>query len=191
MIRKESSVPKYRNLQATLTKSSTPASPAENKRKETTYFNYPYPAEPRDWTREERLYGQGLRRLFDILFSRKVQNVLIADDAITTRNIKPGSVTVDRLAEGLGEFLDISQNESITTLQGDVADMSEDISDMQTAVETAQSTADAAASAAAAVQNTVMPIGIIIIKDTAPAFGTWQQVDIGLAAGFTAWQRTA
>lgn len=159
--------------------------------KETTYFNYPYPAEPRDWTREERLYGQGLRRLFDILFSRKVQNVLIADDAITTRNIKAGSVTANKVADGFGSSLDISGNESITTLQGDVADMSGDISDLQTAVQTAQSTADDAAIAAAAVPNTVMPIGIIIIKDTAPAFGTWQQVDIGLPAGFTAWQRTA
>lgn len=160
-------------------------------RKETTYFNYPYPAEPRGWTQEERIYGQGLRHLFDILFSRKVQNMLIADDAITTRNIKPGSVTTDRMAEGFGTFLDISENESVTGLQDAVTGLQDAVTDLQTAVETAQSTAAAAAAAAAAVRDTVMPVGIIIIKDTVPAFGTWQQVDIGLAEGFTAWQRTA
>lgn len=62
-------------------------------RKVVTGYQYPYPAEPKTWNDEERLYGRGLRRLFDTLFSRKVQ--------------------IQHLADGFGKDLDISDNASI------------------------------------------------------------------------------
>ena len=148
-----------------------------------TNYQYPFPAEPSKWDQEERNFSQGLRHLFDILFSRKVQNVLIADDAVTSRNIKSESVGLRHLVNGFGRDLDISGNETVARLT--------DI------IETAQETADDAVADAAAAQrtadavpNTLYPIGIIILNGTAPGFGTWTQVDIGVPA-VTAWQRTA
>ena len=109
-------------------------------RKTVSFFQYPYPAEPRNWTEEERAYGRGLKRLFDILFSRKLQNVLIADKAVNARTIDDGAVQLHHLREGFGTDLDITENESVTTLE--------------TGVEQAQSTADDAVTAAAAAQQT-------------------------------------
>ena len=111
-----------------------------NTRKTVSFFQYPYPAEPRNWTEEERAYGRGLKRLFDILFSRKLQNVLIADKAVDARTIDDGAVGLHHLREGFGTDLDITENESVTTLE--------------TGVSRAQSTADNAATAAAAAQQT-------------------------------------
>ena len=111
-----------------------------NTRKTVSFFQYPYPAEPRNWTEEERAYGRGLKRLFDILFSRKLQNVLIADKAVNARTIDDGAVQLHHLREGFGTDLDITENESVTTLETGVAQ--------------AQSTADGAVTAAAAAQQT-------------------------------------
>lgn len=131
------------------------------KRKEVSTYQYPYPAEPRNWSEDERQYGRGLRRLFDILFSRKLQNVMIADKAITARNIDAGAVHLYHLREGFGTELDISENQAVTGLT-DAAGAAQDTADTavgaaadaQTAAADAQTTADTAASAASAAQDT-------------------------------------
>lgn len=197
-----------------------------------TNYQYPFPAEPSKWDQEERNFSQGLRHLFDILFSRKVQNVLIADGAVTSRNIKSESVGLRHLVNGFGRDLDISDNETVGLLTSDIEAAQNTADDAVADAATAQSTADAAASAASnaqttantavssaaaaqstadgavtaaaealstansaqstadAVPNTLYPIGIIILNNTAPSFGTWEQVDIGVQA-VTAWRRTA
>ncbi len=141
-----------------------------------TGYQYPYPNEPSKWGFEERQFSQGLRHLFDMLFSRKLQNVLIADGAVNGRTIAKGSVALRHLVEDFGKDLDISENESITELAEDVSG--------------AQSTADSAASAAEALPNTLFPVGCIVLMDSAPSFGTWEETDIGLE-DVTAWKRTA
>lgn len=169
-----------------------------------TNYQYPFPAEPSKWDQEERNFSQGLRHLFDILFSRKVQNVLIADGAVTSRNIKSESVGLRHLVNGFGRDLDISGNETVARLTDKIDGAQETADDAVADAAAAQRTADNAASAAAtaqstannaqnaadAVPNTLYPIGIIILNGTAPGFGTWTQVDIGVPA-VTAWQRTA
>lgn len=127
------------------------------KRKEVTTYQYPYPAEPRNWSDDERLYGRGLRRLFDILFSRKVQNVLIADKAVNARVIEDGAVQIRHLQEGLGTELDISDNQSVINLAN--------------ATGGAQDTADQAVRDAAAAQGTANQA----VQDAAAAQGTADQ----------------
>ena len=187
-------------------------------RKTVSFFQYPYPAEPRNWTEEERAYGRGLKRLFDILFSRKLQNVLIADKAVDARTIDDGAIQLHHLREGFGTDLDITENESVTTLETGVSQAQStadgavtaaaaaqqtadqgvlDASNAMQAASDAQDTADDAVTAAAAAQSTadgltdqLMPIGITVIMDTSPAFGTWVEVtNIGLDV--SAWRRTA
>lgn len=181
------------------------------RKKVSTNFHYPYPAEPEKWGQEERRFSQGLRQLFDILFARKVQNVLIADNAITSRNIKSKSIGLSHLADGFGASLDITENTTITDIQSNVETAQSTADDAAEAASAAQITADDAAAAASAAQSTaddaaesassaqstadgipsiIYPVGIIIIKSTAPSFGTWEEVDIGLQNA-TAWQRTA
>jgi len=59
-------------------------------RQVSTGNQYPYPAVPRKWDAEERQFSQGLRGLFNILFSRKqteycpVGMIVIMDAAPTT-----------------------------------------------------------------------------------------------------------
>jgi len=211
--RKEVSVPQYKNLQGTL-KQEVRSAPA--RRKEVSSYQYPYPAEPKTWNDEERLYGRGLRRLFDILFSRKLQNVMIADGAINSRTIAEEAVQIRHLTEGFGSDLDITGNESITGLntavedaQGTADQAAVDASaaqqtadraltnaaDAQNTADAAQQTADQAVLDAAAAQQTaagltdlLMPIGITIIADTAPTWGTWTQTTVDT---LTAWTRTA
>ena len=134
-------------------------------RKTVSFFQYPYPAEPRNWTEEERAYGRGLKRLFDILFSRKLQNVLIADKAVDARTIDDGAVQLHHLREGFGADLDITENESVTTLETGVAQ--------------AQSTADG-------LTDKLMPVGITVITSTSPSYGIWSQITVD---GMTAWTR--
>ena len=123
-------------------------------RKTVSFFQYPYPAEPRNWTEEERAYGRGLKRLFDILFSRKLQNVLIADKAVDARTIDDGAVGLHHLREGFGTDLDITENESVTTLETGVSQAQSTADGAVTAAAAAQSTADGAVTAAAAAQST-------------------------------------
>lgn len=123
-------------------------------RKTVSFFQYPYPAEPRNWTEEERAYGRGLKRLFDILFSRKLQNVLIADKAVDARTIDDGAVQLHHLREGFGTDLDITENESVTTLETGVAQAQSTADGAVTAAAAAQQTADRGVSDAAAAQST-------------------------------------
>lgn len=196
---------------------------SEQRRKTVTSYQYPYPAEPKNWNDEERLYGRGLRRLFDILFSRKLQNVMIADKAINARVIDDGAVQIRHLTEGFGSDLDISSNDSVTTLntavsaaqgtadqavldasaaQGTADQAVLDAANAQGTADqavldasAAQGTADQAVLDAAAAQSTadgltdkLMPIGITIIAETVPAWGTWTQITVDT---LTAWTRTA
>lgn len=196
---------------------------SEQRRKTVTSYQYPYPAEPRNWNDEERLYGRGLRRLFDILFSRKLQNVMIADKAVNARTIADEAVQIRHLTEGFGSDLDISGNDSVTTLntavsavQGTADQAVLDASAAQGTADqavldaaaakgiadqavldaaSAQGTADQAVLDAAAAQSTadgltdkLMPVGITIIADTVPAWGTWTQITVDT---LTAWTRTA
>ena len=94
-------------------------------RKAASFYQYPYPAEPRNWTDEERAYGRGLRKLFDILFSRKLQNVLIADKAVNSRTIDDKAIHLHHLRDGFGADLDITENESITSLETGVTQAQE------------------------------------------------------------------
>ena len=163
-------------------------------RKEVTLYQYPYPNEPKNWTQEERMYGQGLRRLFDILFSRKLQNVLIADNAINSRTIADKAVEIRHTADGFGSVLDISENETITTMAGDIQTAQNTADGAVTAAGNAQSTADGAVTAAENAQSTangipnlLYPVGATVIMASAPSFGTWTQTEI---SGLTAWTRT-
>lgn len=124
------------------------------KRKEVTTYQYPYPAEPRNWSDDERLYGRGLRRLFDILFSRKVQNVLIADKAVNARVIEDGAVQIRHLQEGLGTELDISDNQSVIDLANAAGGAQGTADQAVLDAKAAQGTADQAVRDAAAAQGT-------------------------------------
>ena len=133
---------------------------------------------------------------------------MIADGAITSRNIKTGNVRLVHLADGVGAGLDISENETIAALDDAVSEAQGTADDAQDAAETAQSAAEAAQgtaddakdaaetaqAAAEAAQNTadglkdlLMPVGITIIKATAPTFGTWTATTVDSK---TAWTRT-
>lgn len=105
-----------------------------------TNYQYPYPAEPRNWNTDERQFSQGLRRLFDILFARKLQGVMIADGAVNGRTIAEASVAQRHLVDGFGAALDISENP--------------DMVHATAAAGAAQNAADAASVAAAAAQGT-------------------------------------
>lgn len=124
-----------------------------------TNYQYPFPAEPSKWDQEERNFSQGLRHLFDILFSRKVQNVLIADGAVTSRNIKSESVGLRHLVNGFGRDLDISDNETVGLLTSGIEAAQDTADDAVADAATAQSTADAAASAASNAQTTADSAG--------------------------------
>ena len=206
--RKEVSIPQYKNLQGSPNQQMR-SIPAPARRKEVSSYQYPYPAEPRNWNDEERLYARGLRRLFDILFSRKLQNMMIADKAISARTIADGAVQIRHLTEGFGSDLDISGNDSVTTLNTAVSAAQRTADQAVLNASAAQRTADQAVLNASAAQRTadqavldaaaakstadgltdkLMPIGITIIADTAPAWGTWTQITVDT---MTAWTRTA
>lgn len=167
----------------------------------TTGYQYPFPQDPEKWGYEERAYSRGLRNLFDILFARKLTSALIADDAITSRNIKEGSIGLTHVVTGFGKGLDISENETIAGLddavieaQGTADDAQDAAEDAQTAAEAAQGTADDALEAANTAQSTadglkdlLMPVGITVISATAPSFGTWTATTVDSK---TAWTRT-
>lgn len=122
--------------------------------KTSTFQQYPYPPEPSKWTHEERMYAQGLRRLFDILFSRKLQNALIADGAVTSRNIKQKSVALGHLVDGFGSSLDITENQSVINLESDTSTAQATADDAVADAAAAQRTADLATLDAAAAQRT-------------------------------------
>lgn len=175
MNRKEASVPQYRTLQGGLRQ---PVRSAPAKRKETTSYQYPYPAEPKTWNDEERLYGRGLRRLFDILFSRKLQNVMIEDKAINARVIADSSVQIRHLADGFGTDLDISDNGSITSLITATGDAQGTADQAVGDAAVAQGTADQAVSDAAAAQG----IADQAVLDAAAAQSTADQAVLDAAA---------
>ena len=159
-----------------------------------TGYQYPFPPDPTKWGQEERAYSRGLRNLFDILFARKLQGIMIADGAVTSRTIKAGNVGLTHLAEGIGTGIDISGNETIAALDDAVSEAQGTADDAMDAAEDAQSAAEDAMDAAETAQNTadglkdlLMPVGITIICATAPAFGTWTATTIDSQ---TAWTRT-
>ena len=170
-------------------------------RNASTNYQYPFPQDPEKWGYEERMYSRGLRHLFDMLFARKLQSSMIADDAVTSRTIKDGSIGLAKVAEGFGKGLDISENETIAGIddavseaQGTADDAQDAAEDAQSAAEQAQETADNALEAAGTAQTTadglkdlLMPIGITVICATAPAFGTWVTTTVDQK---TAWTRT-
>lgn len=125
-----------------------------------TGYQYPYPPEPRSWGQEERQFSNGLRRLFDILFSKKLQNVLIADGAVNGRTIAEKSVALRHLVEGFGDELDISRNATIESLDDAIQ----------------------------AIPGGLLPVGTIVMMPSAPGFGSWQEFDLGLE-NVTAWKR--
>lgn len=138
-------------------------------RKAASFYQYPYPAEPRNWTDEERAYGRGLRKLFDILFSRKLQNVLIADKAVNSRTIDDKAIHLHHLRDGFGADLDITENESITSLE--------------TGVTQAQEAAESAAASATASRQAA--------EGSAASASTAQQAAESAAASATAAQQDA
>jgi len=174
-----------------------------------TGYQYPYPPEPRSWGQEERQFSNGLRRLFDILFSKKLQNVLIADGAVNGRTIASGAIGLRHLVSGFGAALDISDNATVGSLENAMTEIARETDAAQstadgavTAAAAAQSTADGAVTAAAAAQSTadgaasgvaalpgqLFPVGTIVMMSSAPGFGSWEEIDLGLT-DVTAWKR--
>lgn len=174
-----------------------------------TNYQYPYPAEPRNWNPEERQFSQGLRRLFDILFARKLQNVMLADGAVNARTVAKGVIGQRHLVPGFGTALDIGSNPTALRLTTEVgaAQHTADIAESAAAI--AQHTANSAGSAAAAAQSTadtakrtantavnavtalpdeLFPVGTIVMMDTAPTFGAWEAFELGIP-DVTAWKR--
>lgn len=80
-------------------------------------YQYPFPLIPKNWGHDEMQFAQGIRRLFDILFSKKVSSVLLADGSVTSRILAKKAVAVANLVDGFGEALDISENESVESLE--------------------------------------------------------------------------
>lgn len=171
-----------------------------------TYSNYqyPYPPEPSKWDQEERRFSQGLKHLFDQLFSRKLQNVLIADGAVNGRTIKAKSIALRHLVDGFGEQLDISENDAITGLEGALDVLEEAVDGVQSAVadaasaaSAAQSTADSAVSAASTAQQTAdsavstASAAQQTASNAASAASTAQQTASGAASAASAAQQTA
>ena len=134
-----------------------------------TNYQYPYPAEPRNWNTDERQFSQGLRRLFDILFARKLQGVMIADGAVNGRTLAEASVAQRHLVDGFGAELDISENP--------------DMVHATAAAGAAQNAADAAAVAAAAAQGTA--------NTGVAAAGAAQNAAAAAATAASAAQQTA
>ena len=132
-----------------------------------TGYQYPYPPEPRSWGQEERQFSNGLRRLFDILFARKLQNVLIADGAVNGRTIAEKSVALRHLVEGFGDELDISRNATIESLDDAIESLDDEVQ---------------------AIPGGLLPVGTIVMMPRAPDFGSWQEFDLGLE-NVTAWKR--
>lgn len=85
--------------------------------KQVNSLQYPFPAVPQSWSQEEKQFAQGLRRVFDILFSKKVSSVLLADGSVTSRILAKKAVALSNLIDGFGETLDISENESVESLE--------------------------------------------------------------------------
>ena len=160
-----------------------------------TGYQYPYPPEPRSWGQEERQFSNGLRRLFDILFSKKLQNVLIADGAVNGRTIASGAIGLRHLVSGFGAALDISDNATVGSLENAMTEIARETDAAQstadgavTAAAAAQSTADGAASGVAALPGQLFPVGTIVMMSSAPGFGSWEEIDLGLT-DVTAWKR--
>lgn len=85
-------------------------------KKTSANYQYPFPLIPKKWGHDEMQFAQGIRRLFDLLFSKKVQSVLLADESVTSRVLAPKAVALKHIADGFGAALDISGNASITEL---------------------------------------------------------------------------
>ena len=160
-----------------------------------TGYQYPYPPEPRSWGQEERQFSNGLRQLFDILFSKKLQNVLIADGAVNGRTIASGAIGLRHLVSGFGAALDISDNAIVGSLENTMTEIARETDAAQstadgavTAAAAAQSTADGAASGVAALPGQLFPVGTIVMMSSAPGFGSWEEIDLGLT-DVTAWKR--
>lgn len=172
-------------------------------------YQYPYPPEPRSWGQEERQFSNGLRRLFDILFSKKLQNVLIADGAVNGRTIAKESIALRHLVPGFGENLDISENAAVESLENTMTEVAIEAGQAQstadsavtaaavaqstadgavTAAGVAQSTADTAVSAVSALPGNLFPVGTIVMMDSAPSFGSWESFELGIQ-DVTAWKR--
>lgn len=47
---------------------------SEHNKHNISSYQYPFPMIPKNWGRDEMQFAQGLRRLFDILFAKKVSN---------------------------------------------------------------------------------------------------------------------
>ena len=122
-------------------------------RKAASFYQYPYPAEPRNWTDEERAYGRGLRKLFDILFSRKLQNVLIADKAVNSRTIDDKAIHLYHLRDGFGADLDITENESITSLETGVTQAQEAAESAAASATASRQAAEGSAASASTAQQ--------------------------------------
>lgn len=122
-------------------------------RKAASFYQYPYPAEPRNWTDEERAYGRGLKKLFDILFSRKLQNILIADKAVNSRTIDDGAIHLHHLRDGFGADLDITENESITSLETGVTQAEQAAESAATSATASQQAAEGSATSASTAQQ--------------------------------------
>lgn len=148
-----------------------------------TNYQYPYPAEPRNWNTDERQFSQGLRRLFDILFARKLQGVMIADGAVNGRTIAEASVAQRHLVDGFGAALDISENPDMVHATAAAGAAQNAAAAAAVAAAAAQGTANTGVAAAGAAQNAADAASVA----AAAAQGT---ADTGVAAAADA-QATA
>lgn len=127
---------------------------SETNKRGASSYQYPFPAIPKEWKRDEMQFAFGLRHLFDILFSKKVSSVLIGDGAVVSRNIAKKAVGLSHVADEFGAELDISGNSSVTGLNASVNAAQSRADSAYTAAGNAQSAADNAASAASQAQQT-------------------------------------